>query len=555
MKNITLEIGSSEWMKSRSASKATAMMGCSKYMTRNELIRQMATGIKEDVDKHKQALFDSGHASEAAAREIAEDILCDGLSPVSGATDDGYLTASFDGLTFDGDIAWEHKVWNEELAASVRSGIVPDSHAWQLDQQILVGGLSHILFMVSDGTREKYVTTEYRSTPERAEKLLAGWKQFDIDLANYVPAEIKEAPKADVVVDLPALFVHAKGEITTHNMDEFGHALTARLAETRAIVLITDRDFSNAKESAKKFRETAKAIAISKEAMLAQTETIGEAARKMDAWAKDLNATALQLEKDVEREDKAKKEMMVLGGKSAYSEHLAALELEIAPIRLTIAIPNFAEAIKGKRNFASMQDAVDSMLVNSKIEADLAAKDMRSKLAWFKENSVGYSALYPDLQQIINKPMVDFALTITSRIDKSKADEAARMDAERAKIRAEEEAKATAKSKAEQDAAEAKRIEDERKAQAAACITNEQTVSAPPAMFGVSRAELDAPRQQAMNTVARAELGKAPEVVSPRVIEDCATPMSALSRELITLTDAQLWDVIDFVRNLKQKAA
>ena len=26
------------------------------------------------------------------------------------------LSASYDGLTFDGEIAWEHKQWNEELS-------------------------------------------------------------------------------------------------------------------------------------------------------------------------------------------------------------------------------------------------------------------------------------------------------------------------------------------------------------------------------------------------------------------------------------------------------
>ena len=298
---------------------------------------------------------------------------------------------------------------------------------------------------------------EYRAVPGRIEKLIAAWKQFDADVASYVPSDIKEMPKADATIDLPALFVHAKGEITTNNMDEFGKALTAKLAETRAIVLVTDQDFSNAKEAAKKFRETAKAIAISKEQMLAQTETIGEAAKKMDAWAIDLNKTALQLEKDVEREDKAKKEVMVLTAKNAYTEHVAALESEISPIRMNLVQPNFAEAIKGKRNYASMQDAVDTMLAGAKVDSDATAKDIRSKLAWCKENAAGHSSLFPDLQQIITKPMDDFVLTISSRIDKAKADEAARLDAERERIRAEEQAKAQreAEAKARAEAQEA----------------------------------------------------------------------------------------------------
>ena len=456
MKTINLPAGSAEWIKSRSASKAAAMMGDDPKTSRTDLIRMMATGLgKEFTEWQQKNLLDKGNATEGGTRDIAEDVIGDGLSPACASTDDGYLTAAPDGVTFDGRIGFEAKTWNEKLAAAVRAQELPKSHHWQLDQQILVFGLEYVLFCVSDGTRENFVSMEYRSTPERAAALMAGWKQLDADIAAYVPSDIKEMPKAAVVVDLPALFVHAKGEITTHNMDEFGKALAIRLAETRAIVLVTDQDFSNAKAAAAKFRETAKAIALSKAQMLAQTETIGAAAIKMDAWAADLNATALQLEKDVKREDLAKKEVMVLTAKGKYTDHIASLEAETKPIRLALVAPNFAEAIKGKSKYTSMQDAVDTMLAGAVIAADQSAKDVREKLAWCKDNAAGYSALFPDLQQIIVKPMEDFALTITSRIDKAKADEAKKLEAIKEAARVEAEANAAAKVKAEQEAEDA----------------------------------------------------------------------------------------------------
>jgi predicted phage-related endonuclease len=510
MKTINLPAGSAEWIKSRSASKAAAMMGDDPKTSRTDLIRMMATGLgKEFTEWQQKNLLDKGNATEGGTRDIAEDVIGDGLSPACASTDDGYLTAAPDGVTFDGRIGFEAKTWNEKLAAAVRAQELPKSHHWQLDQQILVFGLEYVLFCVSDGTRENFVSMEYRSTPERAAALMAGWKQLDADIAAYVPSDIKEMPKAAVVVDLPALFVHAKGEITTHNMDEFGKALALRLAETRAIVLVTDQDFSNAKESARKFRETAKAIAISKDAMLAQTETIGDAARKMDAWAKDLNATALQLEKDVEREDKAKKEVMVLGGRDTYAAHVAELEREIAPIRLNLTAPNFAEAIKGKRNYASMQDAVDTMLAGAKVTADAAAKDVRAKLAWCKEHAAGQSALFHDLQQIIVKPMDDFALTITSRIEKAKADEAARLDAEREKIRAEEERKAREKAQEEfnlqQGEAEAKAVAEALTAERA---KSQNTPPPEPAIAPATRiAETPAPGKRETAPVQPAHTG------------------------------------------------
>ncbi|MDE3023879.1 MAG: hypothetical protein KGI54_18840, partial [Pseudomonadota bacterium] len=61
----------------------------------------------------------------------------------------------------------------------------------------------------------------------------------------------------------------------------------------------------------------------------------------------------------------------------------------------------------------------------------------------------------PDLQQIIYKPMDDFKLLITTRIEKHKADEAARLETQRVRIQQEEEEKARKKVQDEidQDAA------------------------------------------------------------------------------------------------------
>lgn len=460
--------GSNEWLQLRAkfftASELSAAAGQSKYQLRTDLIKQKATGIVPEVDAAKQRLFDAGHAAEAAARPIVEARLGAELYPVTMSCEvDGLpLLASLDGIDMLGDVIWENKLLNASLKDNIQEGKIEPHYAYQIEQQLLVSGAEKCYFTASDGTAEGTFGMWYEPNPELRQEIVSIWMQFAKDVAAYVPTETKEMPKADVTVELPALFVHAKGEITTHNMDEFGKALAAKLAETRAIVLVTDQDFSNAKEAAKKFRETAKAIALSKKQMLEQTETIGEAARKMDAWAEDLNKTALQLEKDVEAKDKTKKENMVLTAKGAHAEHVSALESETAPIRLNLVAPNFAEAIKGKRNYASMQDAVDTMLSSAKVEADATAKDVRGKLAWCKEHAAGHGALFPDLQQIITKPMDDFVLTITSRINKAKADEAARLEQEREKIRAEEQDKAqreaAEKAAAEKREADAKAV-------------------------------------------------------------------------------------------------
>ena len=104
MKILDLVQGTDEWLEARlnylCASEAAAMMGESKYMTREDLLALKKGWQANPVDGFKQKLFDSGHESEAAAREILEEETCEPWMPAVGAIEvDGIkLLASFDGL-------------------------------------------------------------------------------------------------------------------------------------------------------------------------------------------------------------------------------------------------------------------------------------------------------------------------------------------------------------------------------------------------------------------------------------------------------------------------
>jgi predicted phage-related endonuclease len=425
------------------ASEAAVMLGISDLATRTELLDAKSTGISKEFSEWVQEhILDNGHRVEAMARPLIEQQFGIKLYPVVYSR--GKPSASCDGITMSGSVGWEHKQWNTKLAEAVAAGNLPEKYMAQPQQCLLLTGAEKWIFTVSDGTEENMVSMEIHPDQEWFARILDGWAQFNKDRETHVPKVIAEKPKAEVVIELPALFVHAKGEITESNMKEFGIALATRLEEVRAIKLVTDQDFANAKGAATMFREQIQKLKQAKEAMLSQTVTIGEAARMIDAWSEDLRVTALQLEKDVEREDLAKKRAMVDAATVAFNEHVAALEAETKPTRLNIQMPNFAGEIKGKRNYASMQDAIDTALANAKISADAIAQDVRSKLAWCKANAEGYGFLFSDMQQIIFKATDDFQLLVSSRIDQHKKAEEAKLEAEREKIRAEEEAKAKA---------------------------------------------------------------------------------------------------------------
>ena len=95
--------GSPEWLAYRpshdNASDAPAMMGCSSYKTRDQLIAELATGITPEVDPATQRLYDSGHRFEKLARPLAEEIIGEDLYPCTGSVEGSRLSASFDGLT------------------------------------------------------------------------------------------------------------------------------------------------------------------------------------------------------------------------------------------------------------------------------------------------------------------------------------------------------------------------------------------------------------------------------------------------------------------------
>ena len=110
MQVVNLVQGSPEWHAHRrnhfNASDAPAMLGVSKYTTRDQLLHQYATGLTKEVDANTQNLFDKGHKFEALARPLAENIIGEELSPM--VAHEGKLSASFDGITFVGDVIFEH---------------------------------------------------------------------------------------------------------------------------------------------------------------------------------------------------------------------------------------------------------------------------------------------------------------------------------------------------------------------------------------------------------------------------------------------------------------
>ena len=219
--------GSPDWLAYRAthfnASDAPAMMGVSPYKTRTELLHELHTGMAKEVDAATQARFDDGHRFEALARGHAEQIIGEDLFPVTGSA--GRLSASFDGLTMMENVAWEHKTMNDHIRAAATVGDLGAHLRVQMEQQMLVSGAERVLFTASrwsdagEPLEEKHFWYEGDATL-RAE-IIAGWDQFEKDLAAYVPAVAVEKPAAEVIMALPALVVQTRGEVVQSNLPQF----------------------------------------------------------------------------------------------------------------------------------------------------------------------------------------------------------------------------------------------------------------------------------------------------------------------------------------------
>lgn len=468
MQIVNVKQGTPEWHAHRAtalnASDAPVMMGISKYKTRAQLIKERATGILPEVNDATQRRFNDGHRFEALARPLAEEIIGEELSPVTGT--DGTYSASFDGLPFDNSIPFEHKCMNNELRSVLSNpdatGIDLDlMYRVQMEQQLMVCGGEKVLFMASswdaDDKLLEVMSCWYFPDVELRARIVSGWEQFAADVAAYQPEAAAVEVVADAVIALPSLAVQIKGEVTTSNLPVFVSAADTFLAGIKT-ELETDQDFANAEANVKACKAAEDGIEQTKKSITAQAVSIDEVMRTMDLYKEKLAAVRLKLDKLVKSEKDKRKEAIIEKARIAFNENFVALEAEIKPIRLIAQHPDFAGAMKGLKKLTAMQAAVDTALRDGIFAAEQVARDMRTKLAWCEEFAAGMSMLFPDLQQLVAKPMDDFTLAITSRIEKHKADEAARLESERARMQAEEEAKARAKVAAE--AAEASRKEE-----------------------------------------------------------------------------------------------
>lgn len=370
--------GSAEWHAFRAchdgASEAAAMMGLSKHTTRSELLRQKSTGLAKEVSAFTQSIFDRGHAVEVLAATIAEEVIGEALYP--GTYSFGKMSASVDGITISGDAAWEHKQFNAALFAAVKRGELPEEHMPQCQQIMYVTRADGLLFMCSDGTRDKCAHMWVNVDLLWQNRLLSGWEQFNTDLAAYVRVEAAPVAVATPTMALPALSIQVNGSLTLiDNLSAFGerlHAFIDGIDKSPS----DDQAFADAEAAIKVLEKAEDALERERERALGQTASISEMINTVALYADLARATRLVLTKMVKARKETIKIEIIDKGKKALAEHIESLNAQFGKPLMPAVPADFAGAVKGLRTVSSMLDAVGVELARAIISANAIAGDI-----------------------------------------------------------------------------------------------------------------------------------------------------------------------------------
>ena len=453
MNILNIEQGSPEWLAARmkhfTASEAPAMMGASKYSSRTDLL-DLKKGKVKKVDPGTQFIFDKGHAAEESARSIVELNEGEDFAPVvcSVEIDSLKLLASLDGIGELSDTVWEHKLWNKTLVENVLAGVLEPHYYWQLEQQLLVANADVALFTVSDGTADNMESMFYQSVPERRAQLIAGWKQFAVDLATHEIKAKTEKVIAAKAESFPIITFEVNGSELTSNIQHMVVEIKERAALEMDRVLETDQDFADKEDTnkaTKQARANLKSLVEDARNKFVSFSNFESAAKEIDSILQKMQSSG---EKQVKQAKELKKATMIEVAYKEFASHLSLLGQAVSPLKVPVEQPDYLAAIKGKRTFDSMQDALDTVVAQAKISASEIGANMATNFKAYKELAGDHQFLFNDMTNLMVQPAESVSAIIKQRISEFTEQENIRKENERVQMQAEADRKAQAKAQA-----------------------------------------------------------------------------------------------------------
>ena len=421
--------GTQKWHALRSrhytASEAPAMMGVSKYESRNDLLRRKLLG---EEPTGNEFLFERGRRAEQNARPQAEMMLGE-LYPVTMTAEvEGLpLLASLDGITEDGSVIWENKLKNAETIAFIKEhGDLPEYHVWQVEHQLLVSGAQSAFFTVSDEVGEIVELLIYQSKPERREALIKGWQQFHKELTDPAivdrmmrQTEKPKAEKVDGFGDL-VLSLRVEGRVVAANIKEFKAAAEQFIARLpRPDALESDEDFATAEIAAKACADAESRIKEAKEIALSQMSDVYAVLRAADDIAEEIRQARIALEKAVKARKEEIRKSAVAEATARVANHYKAIGKDLgeyAPEMPASVSGNLLAAIKGVKTLKSLHDRLDDAVAKEIISANDLAERIRRNAEIIENARNQHGDLFADARFIAQLDETEVQKIVAERV-------------------------------------------------------------------------------------------------------------------------------------------
>ncbi len=270
--------------------------------------------------------------------------------------------------------------------------------------------------------------------------------------------------------------------------------------------LVTDQDFADAETTVKWCGSIEEQLKAAKQHALSQTESIDLLFRTIDAIAAEARSKRLDLEKRVKTRKDERRTEIGNAARRAVQQHVLAINETLGEHAIpmpTTLVADIAEAMKGKRSFASMQEAVDAVAANAKIDASQYADRIRANVAILAGHAE-HATLFADRVQLCaSKAPEDLRNLVAARIAEHQQAEQARLDAEREKIREQEQAKAQEAAAA----AQAAQVQQVPVAEAAPAQAEAGTAASAPSTSATQR------------QIVRIKLGQIVDLIAPLKID------------------------------------
>ena len=428
----------------RNASETAAMLNMSKHMTRNELLHLKKTGETKPISDFLQKIFDNGHRAEALARPIAEEIIGESLYPITGSLENTLLSSSYDGATILNEVNWEHKLINDELRASLQRGIIPKEHHPQLEQQQMINGAEITLFMASNGTKDDMKYVWYYSDETLRNRIIEGWKQFDIDLKNYkAKEEIKVV--AEVTNMFPVITYSVDDSIVVSNLKHCLATVKGRAKLEMEKSLVTDQDFADKEllnKDVKKARANLKKLVADIKAGFESVAAFEELAKEYDSVLQKMQSSG---EKQVKQEKDRIKSDLINKALKSLNDHIKELAEGLNNINAWqhISEVDFEAAIKGKSKLSAIENAIDSTLSAAKSEINIIMERILKNYDYLM--TAGHEHLFKDASVFIAYDYEAFKAVVDSRLlaEIERIDEIKKQAEEKAESEAVEKARDT----------------------------------------------------------------------------------------------------------------